>query len=264
MPSTTSSSVSSDFASSTVITPSSPTFFMASARNLPISLSPFGGDGPDCAISSFEVTLLEFFCRSATTASTARSTPRLRSIGFMPAATALAPSLTIACASTVAVVRSVARCVGCTGGGLAHHLSAHVLESLVELDLLGDGDAILGDAGGAVGSVARADSCRPSGPSVTRTASARVSMPRAASGRARRPRISRPWQSCSVTSSMKRVACCSFVRAPVELVGSGKRRWPQQFARVGELRRFQSMSANQDIRERVLTVERRPTLVFRP
>jgi hypothetical protein len=37
MPSTTSSSVSSDLASSTVITPSLPTFFMASEMNLPIS-----------------------------------------------------------------------------------------------------------------------------------------------------------------------------------------------------------------------------------
>ena len=41
---------------------------------------------------------------SATTASTALSMPRFRSIGFMPEATALAPSRTIACASTVAVV----------------------------------------------------------------------------------------------------------------------------------------------------------------
>ena len=39
-----------------------------------------------------------------TTASTARSMPRLRSIGFMPAATAFAPSRTMDCASTVAVV----------------------------------------------------------------------------------------------------------------------------------------------------------------
>jgi len=37
MPSTTSSSVAKDFASSTVITPSLPTFFIASARNWPIS-----------------------------------------------------------------------------------------------------------------------------------------------------------------------------------------------------------------------------------
>ena len=32
---------------------------------------------------------------------------------------------------------------------LAHHLRAHVLELVFELDLLGDGDAVLGDAGGA-------------------------------------------------------------------------------------------------------------------
>src|SRR5262249_24306083 len=104
MPSTTSSSVSSDFASSTVITPSLPTFFIASARKRPISLSPFAEMVPTWAISSLEVTFLEFFLRSSTTASTARSTPRLRSIGFMPAATDLAPSRMIACASTVAVV----------------------------------------------------------------------------------------------------------------------------------------------------------------
>src|SRR6266545_3664201 len=104
MPSTTSSSVSSDLASSTVMTPSLPTFFMASARNLPISASPLAEMVPTWAISSFEVTFLEFLTRSATTASTARSIPRFRSIGFMPAATDLAPSRTIAAARTVAVV----------------------------------------------------------------------------------------------------------------------------------------------------------------
>ena len=34
-------------------------------------------------------------------------------------------------------------------GDLAHHLRAHVLELVLELDLLGDGDAVLGDAGSA-------------------------------------------------------------------------------------------------------------------
>jgi type I restriction enzyme, R subunit len=80
------------------------TFFMASAMNLPISGSPLAEIVPTCAISSLEVTAFECFFRSSTTALTARSTPRLRSIGFMPAATDLAPSLTIAWASTVAVV----------------------------------------------------------------------------------------------------------------------------------------------------------------
>src|ERR1019366_5556052 len=51
---------------------------------------------PTWAISSFEVTFLEFLTRSATTASTAKSIPRFRSIGLMPAATDFAPSLMIA------------------------------------------------------------------------------------------------------------------------------------------------------------------------
>ena len=39
--------------------------------------------------------------------------------------------------------------VGGLGRDLAHHLGAHVLELVFELDLLGDGDAVLGDAGSA-------------------------------------------------------------------------------------------------------------------
>src|SRR3982750_3475884 len=117
MPSTTSSSVSSDLASSTVMTPSLPTW----------------------AISSFEVTFLEFLTRSATTASTAISIPRFRSIGFMPAATDLAPSRTIAAAGSISGLR----------GDFAHHLRAHVLELVGEFDFLGDGDTVLGDAGSA-------------------------------------------------------------------------------------------------------------------
>src|SRR6185312_2340355 len=35
------------------------------------------------------------------------------------------------------------------GGDLAQHLRAHVLELVVEFDFLGDGDAVLGDAGSA-------------------------------------------------------------------------------------------------------------------
>ncbi len=35
-------------------------------------------------------------------------------------------------------------------GHLAHHLRAHVFELVLELDLLGDGDAVLGRARGAV------------------------------------------------------------------------------------------------------------------
>src|SRR5580765_5072087 len=104
MPSTRSSSFSSDLPSSTVITPSLPTLSIASAMILPMLASAFAEMAPTCAISlEFEQGLL-IFLSSATTAITALSMPRFRSIGFMPAATNLKPSLQIDCASTVAVV----------------------------------------------------------------------------------------------------------------------------------------------------------------
>ena len=44
---------------------------------------------------------------------------------------------------------AVAGGVGGLRRDFAHHLRAHVLELVLELDLLGDGDAVLGDRGGA-------------------------------------------------------------------------------------------------------------------
>jgi hypothetical protein len=44
---------------------------------------------------------------------------------------------------------AVAGLVGGLGRDLLHHLRAHVLELVLELDLLGDGDAVLGDRGRA-------------------------------------------------------------------------------------------------------------------
>ncbi len=44
---------------------------------------------------------------------------------------------------------AVASDIGGLGGDLAHHLRAHVLELVFELDFLGDGDAVLSDAGSA-------------------------------------------------------------------------------------------------------------------
>src|SRR5260221_10106486 len=104
MPSTISSSVSKLLASSTVITPSLPTFAMALAIMSPISRSSLAEMVPTWAISALVEPFFERRLTSSTTASTAMSTPRRRSIGFMPAATALVPSRTIAYASTVAVV----------------------------------------------------------------------------------------------------------------------------------------------------------------
>src|ERR1700689_1347560 len=146
MPSTTSSSVSAVLASSTVITPSLPTFFMASEIILPIVLSPFAAMVPICAISSDDCTFLARRSMSFTTALTAMSMPRLRSIGFMPAATSLRPSFMMEAASTVACGGAVAGKIVGLGGDFAHHLRAHVLELVFEFDFLRDGDAVLGDA----------------------------------------------------------------------------------------------------------------------
>ena len=64
----------------------------------------------------------------------------------MPAATALAPSLHDRLGEHGRRGGAVARDVGGLGGDLAHHLRAHVLELVLELDLLRDRHAVLGDA----------------------------------------------------------------------------------------------------------------------
>src|SRR6058998_55432 len=104
IPSTVSRVVSRPFASSTVITPSLPTFSIAWAIRSPISLSLFAEMAPTCAISFRPAVGTEIFFSSSTTTSTARSIPRFNDIGFEPAVTDLSPSRKIAWASTVAVV----------------------------------------------------------------------------------------------------------------------------------------------------------------
>jgi hypothetical protein len=69
---------------------------MAWAIILPMVASPLAEMVPTWAISADDPTFLARFSMSFTTAATAISTPRLRSIGFMPAATDLAPSRTMA------------------------------------------------------------------------------------------------------------------------------------------------------------------------
>ena len=76
---------------------------MASAMILPIVSSLLAEMVPTWAISSPDTGLAIAFS-AVMTDSTARSMPRLRSIGLAPAATFLAPSRMIAWASTVAVV----------------------------------------------------------------------------------------------------------------------------------------------------------------
>jgi hypothetical protein len=71
--------------------------------------------------------------------------PRLMSIGLTPLTTCLTPSRKIACVSTVAVVVPSPGEVGRLAGDFARHLRAHVLEAVLQIDLAGDGHAVLGD-----------------------------------------------------------------------------------------------------------------------
>ena len=96
IPSTTSNSVSTPLASSTVITPSLPTFCIALEIISPIDFSPFAEIVPTCATSSLAFTFFDDDFNFSITFSTALSIPLLISIGFMPAVTYFNPSLTIA------------------------------------------------------------------------------------------------------------------------------------------------------------------------
>ena len=85
-PSTTDSSLSSPEPSSIVMAPSRPTFSIACASNSPMERSLLAEMAATWAISCDVVQGRASRLSSATTVSTARSMPRLRSIGFMPAA----------------------------------------------------------------------------------------------------------------------------------------------------------------------------------
>ena len=104
MPSTTSRAVSRPLASSTVMTPSLPTLFMASAMMLPMVASELAEMVPTWAISFWSRVGLARASSSATTDSTALSMPRLMAMGLRPAATSLTPSEKTAWARMVAVV----------------------------------------------------------------------------------------------------------------------------------------------------------------
>src|ERR1700738_3225893 len=214
MPSTTSSSVSSDLASSTVMTPSLPTFLMASARNLPISASPLAEIVTTWAISSFEVTFLEFLTRSATTASTARSIPRSRSIGFTPAATALAPSRTMAAARTVAVVvpsPAASAALEATSRTIWAPMFSNFSSSSISLATVTP-SLVMRGAPNDLSST----TLRPFGPSVTFTALLRMSTPRSILSRASTPNLT------SLLAMMCSLKCWGIRRLRGLLLGGGK------------------------------------------
>src|SRR3954453_2886964 len=187
MPSTTSSSVWMPLASSTVITPSLPTFCIASEIILPISISPFAAIAPTCAVSACVVIFLVLFFSSSTTAVTALSMPRLRSIGFIPAATALAPSRTIAWLSTVAVVvpsPATSLVFEATSRTIWAPMFSNLSASSISLATVTPSLVIRGAP-----KLLSSTTLRPFGPSVTFTASARTSTPRIIRSRAFAPNL---------------------------------------------------------------------------
>ncbi len=184
MPSTTSSSNSRPLASSTVITPSLPTFSIASAIFSPTTVSPLAEMIPTWAISLEPETGLERALRSSTTLMTARSMPRFRSIGFIPAATDFMPSRTIDWARTVAVVvPSPARSLvfDATSRSICAPIFSNLSLSSISLATVTPSLVMRG-----LPKLLSRTTLRPLGPRVTFTASARMSTPRMMRSRASR------------------------------------------------------------------------------
>ncbi len=174
-------------ASSTVMTPSLPTFSMAWAIFSPTSTSPLAEMIPTCAISAEPDTSLERLLRFSVTLMTARSMPRFRSIGFIPAATDFMPSVTMACASTVAVVvpspaESLARLA--TSRSICAPMFSNLSLSSISLATVTPSLVMRGAP-----KLLSMTTLRPLGPSVTLTALARMSTPRRMPSRASRPNL---------------------------------------------------------------------------
>src|SRR6516165_6645814 len=157
------------------MTPSFPTLRIASASIRPISVSPLAEMVPTCAISSLVETFFERVLMSLTIASTAMSTPRLRSIGFMPAATALTPSRTMTWARRVAVVvpsPATVLVLLATSRTICAPMFSNLSESSISLATVTPSLVIRGAP-----KLLSRTTLRPLGPRVTRTASVSMSMP---------------------------------------------------------------------------------------
>ena len=181
MPSVSSSSVPNCWASSTVTTPSLPTLSIASAMSSPISASA-AEIAAVAPIWSFDSISLALASRSAVTASTAFSMPRLRPIGSAPAATLRRPSRTSAWASTVAVVvpsPATSSVFFATSFTSSAPIFSYGSSSSISLAIETPSFVIVGAP-----HFFSSTTLRPRGPSVTLTASARVLRPRSRPRRA--------------------------------------------------------------------------------
>jgi len=179
------------------MTPSLPTFCMASAIILPIDLSPLAEMVPTCAISPESLIFFERLAMSLTASMTAKSTPRFRSIGFIPAATALAPSLTIEWAKTVAVVvpsPAVSLVLEATSRTIWAPMFSNLSSSSISLATVTPSLVMRG----APNDLSRM-TLRPWGPA-SRAPRWRECRRRAASCRAHRWKNVRPWLPCCLIS----------------------------------------------------------------
>src|SRR5690349_21994489 len=181
MPSVKSSSVDIVWLSSTVITPSLPTFVNASAMSVPIVES-CAEIVATCAIDFSPSTAVAALSSAVHTASTAASMPRLSAAGLAPAATFLRPAFTIACASTVAVVVPspatslvlVATDLASCAPRFSYGSSSSISRAMVTPSLVTVGPP----------NFLSSTTCRPRGPRVTLTASASWFTPRSSARRA--------------------------------------------------------------------------------
>src|SRR5580692_6438423 len=181
MPSFVSTSVLSVFDSSTVMTPSLPTFSIASATRPPISLSLAEIDAT-CAIFSLVSTSSLNDSISATAISTAFSMPRLMSSGLLPAVTLRRPSRIMACARTVAVVvpsPAMSLVLDATSLTSCAPMFSKTSGSSISLAMVTPSLVIVGEP-----NFLSRTTLRPFGPSVTFTASARIFAPRSSARRA--------------------------------------------------------------------------------
>jgi hypothetical protein len=157
------------------MTPSLPTFSMASERIPPIVGSLLAEIVPTCAISWESRVALEAFASDSVNAPTAASMPRFRSIGFMPATTSLLPSRKMAWASTVAVVvpsPATSEVLDATSFTICAPMFSNLSSSSISLATVTPSLVTVGEP-----KLLSMTTLRPFGPSVTRTAFASLSTP---------------------------------------------------------------------------------------
>ena len=149
MPSTTSSSVSAVLASSTVMTPSLPTFCIALAIILPIDGIAVGRDGADLGDFVGGLHLLGALLDVLDDGVDSHVDAALEVHRVHAGGDGLGAFAHDGLGQHGRGGGAVAGDVVGLRGDFAHHLGAHVLELVREFDFLGDRDAVLGDARGA-------------------------------------------------------------------------------------------------------------------